>query len=190
MTTEQKEKFAKKTSDEKQWLLIAMQLMACAKLIGEKSDSEWARAVEEVESGTRKREVLSPGNFQRVHMMLAAFALENLFKYQLVRNNRHSILEETSRTSKLPKMLNGHNLVQLAKQSGFQYNEEDEKLLKRLSVNSTWIGRYPIPTNAIDYAKYGIELFWSSIDTNEVKDLINKVIRSIDPDYSFLHRAP
>ena len=179
-----KESYATKTSDEKQWLLTASQLISCAKLIGEKSDSEWTRAIEEIPSRTRKKEVLSPGNYQRVHMMLAAFALENLFKYQLVRNNRQSIYYEAAQYFKLPKVLRSHDLVELAKQSAFQFNDNDAKLLKRLFVSSKWIGRYPTPTNSTDYKQYESELYCSSDDTSEITNLIKKVIRYIDPDSS------
>ena len=178
--------FAEKTSDENQWLRTALQLLACLKLIGIKSDAEWTRLIEEITSKTRKSELLSPGNYQSVHMMLAAFVIENLFKYHLVRNNKHTIYKEALKNSKLPELLNGHDLIKLAESAGYELISYEERLLKRLYVNSTWIGRYPTPITAKTYLEREDDVYWSSSDTREVKDLIDKIIRFIDPDFESL----
>lgn len=78
------------------------------------------------------------------YFMLVSFAVENLLKCKLVRSNP-GLRDEFRRNGRLPKILQGHKLIMLAQRAGFNFMEEEEDLLRRLSRHATWAGRYPVP---------------------------------------------
>ena len=51
---------------------------------------------------------------------------------------------------KLPEILRGHDLLDLAHRVKFQPTFEEEELLRRLDRSSTWAGRYPCPLRPED----------------------------------------
>jgi len=89
-----------------------------------------------------------PQNLQGVYFMLVAYALENLFKALIIREHRDYIEDQVLRTrGKLPKIVNNHDLIRLAKEAHFTIDVPDEDVLTRLRWNSLWAGRYPLPVD-------------------------------------------
>ncbi len=81
---------------------------------------------------------------QGPYSMLMAYSLENYFKAIIIHDKSDSL--RGILLTNLPRYLNDHNLVQLAKQAKVTLDISEEELLNRLSRFSTWAGRYPIPT--------------------------------------------
>lgn len=85
---------------------------------------------------------------QATYFMLVAYAIENYFKAVLIAKFEPTYKSEILRTGKLPQALNKHNLMELATRTNFTLSNIDTSLLARLSRNSLWQGRYPVPVNA------------------------------------------
>ena len=79
------------------------------------------------------------------HMMLAGFAIENLCKGYLVRLLTPKEKKEIEK-GQLPKKLNSHNLVELARLIGMSLSNREKDLLERIEIAAVWRGRYPSPT--------------------------------------------
>lgn len=87
-----------------------------------------------------------PQNLQGAYFMLIAYALENLFKAVIIWKDQDTLRNEVLSTGgKLPEIAKNHDLVRLAKETQFRINVGDEDLLTRLTWNSVWAGRYPLP---------------------------------------------
>jgi len=85
---------------------------------------------------------------QAPYFMLVAYAIENYFKAVLIAQFEAAYKSEILRTGKLPRALNNHDLPGLAGGTNFKLSDIDTSLLARLSRNSLWQGRYPVPVNA------------------------------------------
>jgi len=90
---------------------------------------------------------LKPDYYQGPYFLLLAFAVENMFKAVIVRENAFEFKKHFKETSKFPKELQIHDLLILAEKAGLKYNTEEEDLLRRLTRNAIWAGRYPVPLN-------------------------------------------
>jgi len=87
---------------------------------------------------------------QGTYFMLLAYAIENYFKAIMIVDFEATYRDEILRTGKLPKALkeHNHNLIALAESSKFVLTDTEAGLLTRLSRNSLWQGRYPVPVSA------------------------------------------
>lgn len=86
-------------------------------------------------------------NVQGPYFVLVAYALENLFKAVIIQQQEKKVREQVLNTRRLPKVIEGHDLVALAQAVGLAINVSEEDLLTRLSWNSIWAGRYPVPVD-------------------------------------------
>lgn len=125
-----------------------------------------------------------PPNIQGVYFMLIALAIENLCKAAYIWGNRDklSVLDLFSGSS-LPSKIKTHKLKELVEEVGFRVNVSDEDLLTRLSINSIWAGRYPVPTDSnklknvevfSDGKPYLTALFYSH-DIQRLDSLIQRI---------------
>ena len=93
-----------------------------------------------------------------VFLMLAGFALENLFKAYIVMRlpGRKGDAESQSTPKKkkggsaLPEVLKSHVLAALAKKTPLSFTKNEKEALAQLSAASVWWGRYPVPTSPLD----------------------------------------
>lgn len=65
------------------------------------------------------------------------------------------IRREMSETSRIPKVLRGHDLVNLAKRADFETGTDEEYLLAFLTRYGTWAGRYPLPISNMGHTLTG-----------------------------------
>jgi len=108
----------------------------------------WVRDKAKGDAGMRPR----ASEAYSIYFMLLAFAVENLFKARLIRENYHLFRSQYEQGGKLPNALKSHDLVMLAGKVGFQPTLEEEDLLRRLTRAGVWAGRYPVPTEFRDAA--------------------------------------
>jgi len=127
------------------WIMKARDLLESAKLIEPEVVRYWdnSREVLKTKSGQ-----FLPDYYLGTYFMLIAYAVENIFKAVIVRNNSVDYKEKFKQTPKFPKELQSHSLVELAKQAGYSFNLYEEDLLRRLTRSAIWYGRYPVP---LDY---------------------------------------
>jgi hypothetical protein len=80
---------------------------------------------------------------QGPYFLLIAYALENYFKARLVHRNQESFRNRL--LIKIPNYINQHDLLRLAQAVEMELTVSEEELLFRLSNNSIWAARYPVP---------------------------------------------
>jgi len=90
-----------------------------------------------------------PINLQGPYFVLVAYALENLFKAVIIQQDKkeHGDHISVNRQQRLLSRIIGHDLVALAGAAQLIINVSEEDLLVRLSQNSIWAGRYPVPVD-------------------------------------------
>ncbi len=96
----------------------------------------------------------NPPSVHGSYFMLVAYAIENLCKGQLLRDRSEELRATVAKQIKerepvkLPEWLKTHKLLALARSVGLAPSFAEEDLLKRLTFNSEWFGRYPLPTDS------------------------------------------
>ena len=99
-------------------------------------------------------------------------------------NFKATYKDKILRTGKLPQELKGynHDLVTLAKGSNFTLTHIETGLLTRLSRNSLWQGRYPVPASAdqlnsmaIHNGKAFFTAFLAPADINNLTTVIRRI---------------
>ena len=101
--------------------------------------------------GTRQKTTLPP-SVAEIYLMHCAFSLENAFKCVIAAGSADQIKEAIGKKAKLPNMLLGHDLVNLAARARFRVGIDDEHTLAFLSRFGTWAGRYPLSVQNVDYS--------------------------------------
>ena len=135
------------------WIGKAEELLAAAEALEPHIRSYWKVVASNVKEGRYrnggKPPHRPPAYFQAVYSMLIAYALENLFKAMIIREQQDTFRNQImSNGGKLPEKVKCHDLIRLAKEAHFKFNVNDEDLLTRLHRNSEWAGRYPIPVSS------------------------------------------
>jgi hypothetical protein len=136
------------------WLYVADDLLECATILEPRVNEVFQR----MRAHTKDRSVrlISQGVLS-VHFMLVSYAIENLFKGALVRENSQRYKNDFGATKKFPEELQEHDLVRLATLTRFTLDLAREDLLRRLTRCAIWHGRYPVP---LDYRELsGTETF-------------------------------
>lgn len=98
---------------------------------------------EEAEDGLM--EALHDSSLFDVALMLAGFGIENLTKAILVRGDQGAVVDD-----KLAKHLKTHDLNRLVRRCGIAPSPEQDYVLKVLSRQVMWSGRYPFPVKWSD----------------------------------------
>ena len=93
-----------------------------------------------------------PINFINQYFFACAIASENIFKSIITLNNHEDIKEAVLNTNKTPRLLLGHDLVDLARRANFSINIDIEFLLTFLTRYGIWSGKYRLPIHNDSYA--------------------------------------
>lgn len=93
-----------------------------------------------------------PVDFTSNYFFACAIASENIFKSVICFNNLEEIKEAILNTNKTPRLLLGHDLVDLARRANFSINIDLEFLLKFLTRYGIWSGKYRLPIHNDHYA--------------------------------------
>jgi hypothetical protein len=136
------------------WLYVADDLLECATMLEPRVREVFQR----MRAHTKDRSVrlISQGVLS-VHFMLVSYAIENLFKGARVRRSSGRYRNDFEATESFPDELRKHDLVRLARLTGFTLDLGREDLLRRLTRSAVWHGRYPAP---LDYHEVsGSEIF-------------------------------
>lgn len=122
--------------NHEKWHKKGLDLLETAKQIEPKIKEYWDKE--------SKRKELS--HFLDSYLMICSFAIENLLKGIIVFRNKQKIEEEITKTFKLPKLMQEHDLTKLCENLKIDLIYQNQKdLLIRLSRAAIWQGRYPIP---------------------------------------------
>ncbi|MCX6009875.1 MAG: hypothetical protein NTW48_07600 [Chloroflexi bacterium] len=91
-----------------------------------------------------------PPNLHGSYFILVSYALENLFKALIIRERSDEISSQFLQTGRLPRLINEHNLVKLSEEAKMKMDIKEEDILTRLSRQSKWKSRYPVPVELHD----------------------------------------
>jgi hypothetical protein len=170
--------FSEQLADPQLWVRKAEELLAAAHLLETEIQAQWAEI--EIEGGQIIR-ASGRTNVQGPYFVLIAYAIENLFKATLVHRNRESLRNRLLLS--LPRYVSEHDLIKLARRVAFSISVPDEDLLTRLTRNSVWAGRYPVPTGpngsrALEQYSDGrvyLTAFFAPKDVDRLHDLLNRI---------------
>ena len=93
---------------------------------------------------------LPPSDLHGPYFILVSYALENLFKAIIIRDRNDEIRRQFAQTGRLPNLIKKHELVRLAKEANIKIDIKEEHVLNRLSRQSKWKSRYPVPVELSD----------------------------------------
>lgn len=133
--------FSERLADAELWIGKAEELLAAAKILEADVVRYWSKV--HVKDG-RVVSVPCRKNVQGPYFLLTAYGLENYFKALLVCKNRQSFRNKL--LTKIPDYIKEHDLLRLARKVSMKLTLLEEDLLSRLSRNSIWEARYPVPT--------------------------------------------
>jgi len=169
--------YSEQLRDPTTWTRTAEQLVKVANSL-EAKIQDWWRKLPDSDASS---DIVGLGAVLGVHFLLVAFAAENYLKAAIVRRNvdiwRSRLFES------LPRELRSHDLLQLAKKSGFPVDQDAADLFERLERNSVWSARYPVPAKSDDThtvsigaggRPYFTALFRSS-DVEETRQLLENI---------------
>ncbi len=140
-------------------------------------------------SGFRGKDSLpTTRSVQGPYFLLIAYAIENYFKALLIHRKRKSL--KSRLIYDLPRWLNQHDLVKLAREVKLTLNISEAELLFRLSQNSIWKARYPVPTASDDlvttkeFSKGTVSLiaYFSSVDIGRINNFIDRLRGYVDEE--------
>ncbi|MFC1932231.1 hypothetical protein ACFLXU_01190 [Chloroflexota bacterium] len=174
------------------WVKSADDLLAAAGELEPSIKTYWTISKENLEAeqedvreGRDRRPWKEAGPYlQAIYSMLVAYAIENLYKTILILQNKNQYKQDIIRERGLPRELKTqkHNLLDLVNKLKLNINEDEKNILLRLSRNSYWQGRYPVPTKAKDLNSVvvsdGIPHFVAFLSPNDfpkIKSLISRI---------------
>jgi hypothetical protein len=134
--------FANRVGEARHWIDTAEELVAAAAIF-EEPIARWWKAMRE------GIDAVPPRPPFELHLMLMAYGLENYLKAVIVSRRPWHYRLEAYKTRRLPQVLNGHKLVELAKTARLALDSTEEDLLRRLTRAAVWAGRYPVPLSAV-----------------------------------------
>ncbi len=169
------------------WLRHARNLMAAAREL----EPDIRRMWESYRAHTKNIfNVFKPSRFVNPYFMLSAFAIENLLKARLVQLHANAFRARFDRLQKFPHALKSHDLIRLAKASGERIYKAEEDLMRRLSINAIWAGRYPVPVEVrsmasiarYDDGQVHPVSWYGEHDFGRINALYNRFERLVEPD--------
>jgi len=170
--------FSKQLLRTEVWMEKAEELLAAAQLLEEDVIAYWGEVhmkAGRVVSTPRRRSVQGP------YSLLVAYAIENYCKALLIYQHRDQL--QNRFLLPLPSYLKEHDLLRLARCVQLPDGVPDEELLTRLSRNSIWSARYPVPTGptglrAIQRFSNGRKYFLAYFGPKDVTR-INRFVRRL-----------
>jgi hypothetical protein len=133
--------FSERLADAELWIGKAEELLSAARILEVDVVQYWSEV--HVNDG-RVVSVPRRKNIQGPYFLLTAYGLENYFKALLVHKHRRSFRNKL--LTKIPDYIKEHDLLRLAGEVAMKLTVLEEDLLFRLSRNSIWAARYPVPT--------------------------------------------
>lgn len=179
--------FQIKATDPHSWLAEAIQLRIAADylsagLVAIRNRSQSERGIREQKLG-----------FLKSHMLLSAFALENLLCAVAIATDPDVLSSPQSPDFRTWFATNkSHDLLSPTKRALGKLDRSTESLLKRLGAFGYWAGRYPVPKKAGTYVPSQLPtnlLSWTEEDTKTRDQLFKRLAAKI-PTSTTAHTQP
>ncbi len=135
--------FSERLNDVDLWVSKAKELLFASNCLKSELNSQWSKIkIKDGKLISNLRDPLVQGSY----FMLIAYAVENLFKATIIHRKKEELRNRL--ISKIPQDVFGHDLLKLANDIGMNLNLREQNILARLTQNSVWSARYPIPLEA------------------------------------------
>jgi hypothetical protein len=136
------------------WVAKADEMLEASKVLEPQLRQYWSvvmtNAKEEKYDKGSEHPDTPPPNLHGPYFILVSYALENLFKALIVGERSDEIRSQFFQKRRLPRLINEHNLVKLSKEANMKVDIKEEDILIRLSRQSKWKSRYPVPVELHD----------------------------------------
>ena len=136
------------------WLEKADKLLEASKLLEPQLRDFWNVVSASAREGRYNKggqpPNIPPSDLHGPYFILVSYALENLFKAIIIQCQSDEIRSQFAQTGRLPSLIKGHDLVRLSKKANVKININEEDVLARLSRQSKWKSRYPVPVELSD----------------------------------------
>ena len=136
------------------WVEKADEMLEASKVLEPQLRKYWSVVLTNAKEGKYDKggehPHIPPPNLHGPYFILVSYALENLFKALIIRRRRDEISSQFLQTGRLPRLIKAHNLVKLSKEANIKVDIEEEDILTRLSRQSKWKSRYPVPVELND----------------------------------------
>jgi hypothetical protein len=182
------ESFADDFANPTYWIVTALQLFAVVELLQDKLYKEWQTYMDAILQNVQLDDVLTSTNYQRVQFMLAGYGFEAFFKHIYIKLNTEIIRSELIRTGTMPEILKTHDLVKLSTLVRYPLTLERQRFFQKLTIHSTWIGRYPVPTDVNKYSKSLEHLTWSSSDSDDFFEALYDCFQYFGLNYQLIKK--
>jgi len=169
------------------WVNMADEMLEASKLLEPQLRQYWnvvmTREKERKYNRGKEYPYTYPPNLHGSYFILVSYGLENLFKAIIVRERSDEIKSQFFQKGKLPKLIDEHNLVMLSKEANMKVDIKEEDVLTRLSRQSKWKSRYPVPValydiqNVIQYSDGKLYLtdYYAPWDLDELSAIVQKI---------------
>jgi len=169
------------------WVEKADKLLEASKVLEPQLQDYWNVVLTNFKEGRYNKggapPNLPPSNLHDPYFILVSYALENLFKALIIRDRSDEIRSQFAQTGRLPSLLNEHDLVRLSKKANIKMDIKEEDILTRLSRQSKWKSRYPVPValsdmrNILKYSN-GKEYFADYYKPDDL-DQLNTIVKRV-----------
>jgi len=136
------------------WVEKADELLEASKVLEPQLRQYWSVVLTNAKDGKYEKggeyPDIPPPNLHGSYFILVSYALENLFKALIVGERSDEIRSQFIQTGRLPRLINEHNLMKLSKEANMRVDIKEEDILTRLSRQSKWKSRYPVPVELHD----------------------------------------
>jgi len=169
------------------WVQKAEEMLEASKVLELQLRKYWSVVLTNAKEGKYDKggehPHIPPPNLHGPYFILVSYALENLFKALIIRRRRDEISSQFLQTGRLPRLIKAHNLVKLSKEANIKVDIGEEDILTRLSRQSRWKSRYPVPVelndiqNVIQYSdgKPYFTDYYALGDIDRVNAIVQKV---------------
>ena len=169
------------------WVAKADEMLEASKVLEPQLRQYWSVVMtnlkeEKYDKGSEHPDT-PPPNLHGPYFILVSYALENLFKALIVGERSDEIRSHFFQKRRLPGMLKKHNLVKLSKEANMKVDIKEEDILIRLSRQSKWKSRYPVPVelddirNVFQYS-YGKPYFTDYYAPGDL-DRLNAIVKKV-----------
>jgi hypothetical protein len=136
------------------WVKMADEMLEASKVLEPQLQQYWSVVMTNAKEGKydkgSEHPNTPPPNLHGPYFILVSYALENLFKALIVGERSDEIRSQFLQTGRLPRLINEHDLVKLSKKANMKVGIKEEDILIRLSRQSKWKSRYPVPVELRD----------------------------------------
>ena len=174
----------------RRWVEIANEMIEATNILEPQLRKFWIVATKNVQleklGKSDEHSINPPPNLHGPYFILTSYAIENLLKALIIRDRRDEIRSQFFQTGSLPRLINGHNLLRLSREAKIKMDVYEEDVLTRLSRQSKWKGRYPVPVELAEMrniAKYsdGKSYFMDYYKLEDI-NLLNKIVKKLSDE--------